>query len=65
MFSEENYKKLDNQLSKAKEVENKYKDQNIVLPDEAYWSKENYEERQQKVIWQTMETLRIRVIITR
>lgn len=47
--------KLDNQLSKAKEFENKYKDQNVVLPDEAYWSEENYEERQQKVIWQTNE----------
>lgn len=46
---ESDLKKLDGFLEKMKQ----FADEELVIPDEAFWSEEQYEYRQQNVPWQT------------
>lgn len=46
---------LDGELAKLKEIQEVYKDQEVSLSTDEFWAKDNYEDRQTAVLWQTHE----------
>ncbi|WP_148359077.1 DEAD/DEAH box helicase [Peribacillus simplex] len=48
-------KKLQSDCEQFEKEKSFYEEQNLVLPTKEYWKKENYNNRQQEVFWQTHE----------